>query len=330
MSDGHPVCDRDKKHIEINLGLACNNKCLFCLAGGVGAFVPFEQARAEAADHAARGFNSVGFIGGEPTLWPRIADLVRECTRLGYRHIHIISNGRRLADARFLDSLIHAGVTRFSVSIHSHDADVEDRLSGVPGGFREKHQALQNLLQRWESRSLVQKVSLNILLNKLNLGTLNSTLEFFGNMGFTEIRLLSIRPENRAMENFDLLVPRLTEVRRHFQAMMPVVRRYRLNIRVEPSPYCLFHDIPGIARLVARDQIDQVIHYDRNADREAFSWKERRATHNRVKAEFCARCLFDTVCEGVWRGYAERLGFEELHPVEDPPLSGKRNRNQRQ
>jgi len=36
----------------------------------------------------------------------------------------------------------------------------------------------------------------------------------------------------------------------------------------------------------------------------------------KVKDEGCARCRYDSVCDGVWRNYVRRHGWEEIQPVE--------------
>jgi cyclic pyranopterin phosphate synthase len=35
----------------------------------------------------------------------------------------------------------------------------------------------------------------------------------------------------------------------------------------------------------------------------------------RDKRAECARCKYDAVCEGVWRNYLKRRGWDEFEPV---------------
>jgi len=38
----------------------------------------------------------------------------------------------------------------------------------------------------------------------------------------------------------------------------------------------------------------------------------------REKRPECTRCRYDAVCEGVWRNYLSRYGWEEMAPVAEP------------
>lgn len=313
--------DGEKKHIEISLGMACNNKCLFCLNVGLRKFVPYEQIVMEAGKCAAEGYNSIGLIGGDPTIYPRIFDLGRELVKMGYQHIHAISNGRRYCNMEFLDAMIAAGFNRFSVSIHSHLPEVEDRLTGRPGGHKQKIQGLQNLIRRFRDGAFHDRVPINIVMNKLNIGNLDATVRFFSDIGITDMRLLIIRPEGYALENVDLLVPRLTEVRERLPAIIRIAHTRRLRVMMDPPPFCLFYDIPGLNRLIARDYIDSVISdAPENDSRETFSWNEYRV-RKKVKEPGCAICCFNRQCEGVWEGYVKVFGFGEFLPVSREMLS---------
>jgi len=305
------------KHVEINLGLACNNSCLFCLAEGIKTFVPFEQVVVEAKSFARQGYDSLGFIGGEPTIYPRIADLVRQCSQMGFTSIQLISNGRRLRDESFALALIQAGITRFSISIHSHIEHVEDTLTGFVGGFRQKIEGIENLAALHGAGKLRDIVAVNMVVNKMNFRDLSSSLRFFTRMGIHEFRLLTMRPEGRATENMDDLAVKYSDFHDVLPGLILTARKHNLNMFLDPFPHCLFRDIPGVLDIVATDHIDIVIHSDRDFVRETFSWNQRRCAFNKTKGPRCAKCRFDCVCEGVWKGYADRFGFDEFVPVDE-------------
>ncbi len=313
--------DDKKKHIEISLGMACNNKCIFCLNVGPRKIVPFEQVRKEAAEYAGAGYNSIGLIGGDPTVYPRISELGRQIKAMGYKHIHMISNGRRFSDIEFLDELIEAGFNRFSVSIHSHLPEVEDKLTQRPGSHAQKIQGLKNLVRRSREGAFRERVPINIVMHKLNIDNLAASVRFFSDIGITDMRLLIIRPEGYALQHFDLLVPRLTRVRERLPAVIRAAHLRKLKVMIDPPPYCLFYDIPGFNRMVARDYLDYVISDapDR-AVRETFSWNEYRLKQ-KVKDPGCNNCCFNGICEGVWTGYVKVFGFDEFVPVTDEMLS---------
>jgi len=90
------------EHIEINLGKVCNNKCLFCMVYEnkdiLNKFVPSKQIKKELKHFRNKNYKSVGFLGGEPTVYPNILEIIRYAKELGYEEIHMVSNGRKFSD----------------------------------------------------------------------------------------------------------------------------------------------------------------------------------------------------------------------------------------
>ncbi len=308
--------DSHKKHVEINIGSACNNRCVFCVNEAKRGIVPFEQIIAEAAAYAAAGCNSVGFIGGDPTVHPDIVAIGRECARLGYRHINIISNGRLFSDDRFLDSLIEAGFNRFSVSIHSHRGDIEDRLTGVPGSFAQKIAGIRNLVTRHSQRAIREHIALNIIIHKLNINSADTLLKYFSDMGVTEYRLLTLRPDKNLEDNWESLLPRISAVRAKMPSVIRVADTRMLRVTLEPVPMCVFHNVRGIETLTGTDYLDAIVADGDTDARQHGSWRQNRIGLFKTKFPFCSECCFDTMCEGYWKGYVDRLGSGEFHPVD--------------
>ena len=95
--------------------------------------------------YRAKEYNSVGFLGGEITIYPDVLELIEYTKDLGYQNIHIISNARRFSDEKFLKQLIDNGITRVSVSIHSHLEEIENVLNNR-NSFSEQLQGIKNLM----------------------------------------------------------------------------------------------------------------------------------------------------------------------------------------
>ena len=82
---------RDKRrNVEINVGKACNNKCVFCLDGMPKKedqrFMDYAVMQEELRRWRQSGHDSVGFLGGEPTMMaapPARVDAKASLTRAG-------------------------------------------------------------------------------------------------------------------------------------------------------------------------------------------------------------------------------------------------------
>ncbi|RME23996.1 MAG: radical SAM protein, partial [Deltaproteobacteria bacterium] len=161
---------------DINIGKACNNRCRFCSnenpTPAERRWARPEQVREEIELNWKKGARSIGFLGGEPCLYPNLERVIAHARQIGYERISICTNGQLLADRKLLDRLVGAGLTRVAVSIHSHSARLEDYITRRPGSFRAKIDALKNLVRARDTAQLPDGLSLNTVLHGKNVESL--------------------------------------------------------------------------------------------------------------------------------------------------------------
>lgn len=185
-----------RKHVRIVS--MCNNNCIFCLAGDKRKkkfMRSIEDLKKELVEGLNHGCTRLILSGGEPTINKNIASIAKFAKELGYEKIQVISNGRMFAYNKFAKDLTEAGVDEVTFSIHSHLPEVHDYLTGVKGSFEQSIKGLKNVL------SLNKIVSVDIVLNKLNIEKIKETLEFFNNIGAKEFDLLMVTPFGYAFDN---------------------------------------------------------------------------------------------------------------------------------
>jgi MoaA/NifB/PqqE/SkfB family radical SAM enzyme len=78
--------------------------------------VPYEDLAARLAKLAEMRTWAVCLTGGEPTLHPRLAELVMEMRRLGFRRRQLITNGTLLT-AELIEELNRGGLTDMQISV---------------------------------------------------------------------------------------------------------------------------------------------------------------------------------------------------------------------
>ncbi|MBI3288421.1 MAG: radical SAM protein, partial [Elusimicrobia bacterium] len=180
------------KNVEINPGRLCNNKCVFCMSGEERddhePWADLERMKVEIRVHHENGARSLGFLGGEPSTYPHILDCIRYARELGYQRVALCTNGTRLADPDFLEKALESGLTRATVSVHSHIPEIEERLVEVPGILEKKIQAIDNLVAVKRAGRLPDNVSLNPVLNRLNAPHMEAFARFFAARGIDDIR----------------------------------------------------------------------------------------------------------------------------------------------
>ncbi|MBM4396611.1 MAG: radical SAM protein [Deltaproteobacteria bacterium] len=182
----------------VRLTRACNNRCMFCLDSGAhdGHAIPEDQVRARIVQGRADGAQRLILSGGEPTIHPRFLDLVAFGRESGYDWIQTITNGRMMGYRRFADTAAANGLREATFSMHAHRADLYDRLVGVEGAFPQAIRGLRNALD------LRLVVSVDVVLNRLNLPHLREILEFYMAMGVFEFDLLYLVPFGRGFDEF--------------------------------------------------------------------------------------------------------------------------------
>jgi len=346
-----------RKNVEINVGKACNNRCVFCLDGlpkrEDRSYMPWPKMQAELERWYAEGYRSVGFLGGEPTTYPKICDSVAYARELGFTRVAIATNATKLRLEHFTDRLLAAGLTRATISMHGHTAALEDRLTRVPGNFEKKCRAIRYLVHKRQTEgALPDGLSINIVLNGWNYRHLPRMMRFFyEELCVDDIRVNFIRPEGYADRNPDLtpqyhkvvpwLVKAIVLAETHFQrvftfggfpmCVLPkslrnnaaLLSRYMGEYR-DLSTACSIrpdggHFVPAGATLEpetwAGTEASSVVFMDETEQRVRFNWQDRKQLDLKGKPRACASCDLVQVCEGVWKPYLEIWGDGRFRPV---------------
>ena len=349
--------ERDqRRNVEINIGKACNNRCVFCIDGlpkkEDRSYMPFPQMKAELDRFYHDGHRSVGFLGGEPTTYPKIVDSVAYAKELGYTRIAIATNATKLRLHHFTDRIIDAGLTRVTISMHGHTADLEDRLTRVPGNFEKKVRAIQYLQEKRAQGLLQDGLSVNIVLNGWNHNHLPKMMNFFYNqMGLDDLRVNFIRPEGYAEGDADL-TPRYKDMMPNLlKAIILNEQHFKRVFTFGGIPYCVMppalRNNPGLLRRYMGEYRDlstscsirseggdlippgqkpdptswikhhksTTVQFDKAEERARFNWQDRKKHDLKGQPDACRVCDFEPVCEGVWKGYLEIYGTEDFHAL---------------
>lgn len=319
------------KNVDVNIGRRCNLRCRFCLDGGLlpeqKRWVPAERALAEIHRGFAQGCRSLGLLGGEPTVYPHLETLIRAAREIGYERVTIITNGVRLGDAELCDRLVAAGLTRAAVSIHAHRADIEDRLTGRPGGFAAKVAGLGHLVHHRQQGSLPHGVAVNTVVTTPNTPHLRRIYRFFLQLGVEDVRFNFVRPWGRVLQHPEL-VPRYREAARRATAVI-VDREQtgRGHVTFGDFPVCVWpwevRINPALRQRYFGEHHDletQVAVFGapegEDPDLQRFDVAERRRATQKRHPPVCEECALRTVCEGPWTTYLELHGASELEALD--------------
>jgi MoaA/NifB/PqqE/SkfB family radical SAM enzyme len=295
------------QRVDLKLGFSCNNRCSFCVQGDKRATHgprSLDRVRRDLADGLQRGARQLVLTGGEPTLYEGLFDVIRLARKLGYDGVQIQTNGRLFCYERVCRAAIEAGATEFSPALHGARADVHDGLTRAPGSFDQTVRGIENLVR------LGQQVITNSVITTPNFRELAELGRTLVALGVAQFQFAYVHIVGSAAEFQDVVVPRKRDIMPHVIQGLEVGRAAGVRCLTEAIPFCL---LPGYESHVAERVIPDAVVYD--ADHVIADHRVYRRSEGKAKGPRCGECRWDAECEGPWREYPERFGWEEFVPV---------------
>lgn len=210
-----------KKHW-VRAVTACNSRCLFCLDMDTprNVFLSEEQIHAD-LKHGRDELDADKVIisGGEATLHPKFADIVRYARSIGYDRVQTVTNGWNFAQRDFYRSCMAAGLGEITFSLHGHTPELHDRLTQHHGSFKRLVKGMVRALR--DPRGPI--VNIDVVINKQNVGVLDKIIELGSSLGVYEYDLLHVIPQAEAFRMREHL---FYDVREHMDMLHRV---FRLN-----------------------------------------------------------------------------------------------------
>jgi radical SAM protein with 4Fe4S-binding SPASM domain len=220
--------------MDLALTYRCNNNCAHCYNARPRQHpeLTTEQWKKLLDRVWALGIPHVVFTGGEPTLRPDLAELIAHAEKNG-QITGINTNGRRLKDAAYLQSLVDAGLDHVQITLESHDAEIHDEMVRASGAWADTTAGVRNALA---TRLYVMT---NTTLLRLNAPLLAQTLDFLAETGVPTVGLNALIYSGRGLEVDTGLreteLPQLLELARE-----GTQRRGQRLIWYTPTQYCHF------------------------------------------------------------------------------------------
>lgn len=296
------------KRFDLKIGFECNNHCRHCVQGKkriLGRPKTVAALKMELRQ-ARQDCQTLVFTGGEPTLHNRLIALIRFASEIGYTHIQIQTNGRRLAYGAFAKACVDAGADEFAIALHGHTASLHDYLTQAPGSFDQTILAIKNI------RRLGLNVITNTVITKPNYRNLPDIARLLVNLDVKQFQFAFVHILGFAKKNWKNIVPRMSLVMPYVKAGLDIGVKAGKNVMTEAIPLCLLGDHKEFA---AEKIIPQTKISDFRSVIENFTIV--RQTEGKTKGPRCESCCLSSRCEGPWREYPEYFGWDEFVPPEN-------------
>lgn len=177
---------------EMILTERCNFKCPYCrgLRDDCKGDMPYGDAIDVLNQWISQGLKNVRFSGGEPTVYPKLIDLVKHCVSHNVR-VAISTNGAASRD--YYQKLVDAGVTDFSISLDACCSADGGRMAGTSETVWER--VVSNI--RYLAKLVY--VTVGVVLTEDNVDKLCGIVKFAHDLGVADIRIISAAQFNRVL-----------------------------------------------------------------------------------------------------------------------------------
>lgn len=195
--DACPICDLDLEttapfsttptapyRMDLALTYRCNNNCAHCYNARARNYPELTtQEWFRVLDKLWElGIPHIVFTGGEPTLRDDLPELIRHAEQNG-QITGLNTNGRKLKDPAYLQTLIDAGLDHIQITLESHQPEIHDQMVRAAGAWQDTIAGVRNAV----AANLY--VMTNTTMLKLNSPFMADTLEFLGQTGLKTIGL---------------------------------------------------------------------------------------------------------------------------------------------
>ena len=321
------------ERLHISIGAVCNNNCVFCMEEdrdaryiNNSAMTP-ERVRWVLESH--QGAEEVCFTSGEPTTRDELPEFIRWAKELGYPRISIMTNGRRVGYFPYAVALAKGGMNRFYISIHGHTKKLHEGLTRTPESFEQTVAGLDSIakLKRYGV-----DLHTSTVITKRNLPDMAEIYAFLREHGVDQVVFNVMQANGRADTHFEQIFPTYSEIASQFRAFIEASSEKQPMAFLVDIPLCTTQGVPDFNR----GYVEQYRHFDLDTQvhlpaETTETRQERRGEGDgkdllmvlrsdlddaqRLKRESCANCKYESVCEGVWKNYLKRYGWDEFVPV---------------
>jgi pyruvate-formate lyase-activating enzyme len=292
----------------LNTTTFCNAKCKFCIVydklNRPELNMTDEQVYATLRQSRAGGSTEVGYSGGEPSIDPRIIDIVRFARELGFTHQSMNTNGIRFKQQQFCRDILDAGLTSIDISIHGHTDELHDGLVAKRGALAAIREACANL--RELSQTYRFHLSATIVLARDNYKELRNICVFLDSIGVTHKRLKYAYEGHMSHDMIIEQVAPYQEVVASIQEALDYLATKRWGFYITHIPMCLLGEHAAFSQDFERRQA--VMMFD---DHKVYG---EPAHYFRQDGDVCAGCVVNTMCTRLDGGYEKFHGRPALAP----------------
>lgn len=301
------------KRAVIDIGRACNIKCIFCYhkhvpAEGIKSLNELKEEVDRAAD---RGNTYIDFTGGEPTLVPHLPELIDYIGSKGMKCC-VISNA--IAHPNRVANIMGAGVDDWLISVHGVN-ETHNTLTANKGGF-------DKLLHTLDLISSEMDFRFNTVINKYNTGELLEIAALAAGYNVRIINFINFNPHhawaNRLEETYEFIA-NLRMVQPILESTIDYLESEGIGVNVRYYPMCRMRE--DLRRVICNDLQVGFDPYEWDYEiqpktYQAFrEWGVRNSNFTEEKEGACRICDLKNICGGINKYFNKATNGSAIDPI---------------
>jgi MoaA/NifB/PqqE/SkfB family radical SAM enzyme len=160
-------------------------------------------------------------------------------------------------------------------------------------------------------KKLDQEVIMNTVITKSNYRHLPEIAKLLVSLDVDQFQLAFVHADGSAGKNFQSVVPRMSLAVPYVKKAIDIGRRFNKNVMTEAIPFCF---MVGYEDSISEKVIPETKIYEHDYIVENFT--DARITRGKAKGGRCKKCRYYKICEGTWKEYPQKFGWEEFKPVQ--------------
>jgi len=307
------VVNQKERIYVIRTGSLCNNHCLMCYLQAYNKTT--KDIKNNIKEARFKGYDTLKFVGGEPTARKDILELISYANKIGFKNIKILSNGRRFSDNKFCNQIKKCGLTEIEISLHGHRDRIHSTITNRKNSFGEVLKGVENL----RAIDSIKTEKVNTVVSSYNYKMLGEMLDFIDKLGFKTWVIMDLVPQGRGFKNYRLLSVEPSKLAKTFLDLgKKCIKLKNLKMIIfDDFSFCFLPEgIKRFKNIYLCNAIGMLSCYDYDQIKKRFSFKnEEYVDKNKSKIAICEACLLKNQCTGIWNGYLELYGEEEINSL---------------
>lgn len=296
----------------------CNNNCVFCSNPKFDEYHSIDYIEKLLDEYKNNGVTEVYLTGGEPTIHPRILEII-SLVKKKDMVARIITNGIKLSDETFFSKLIDSGVDSINISFHTHAEGLSQKMYGNKDVIKKQKKALA--LNEKINKTL--PLYINITINSMNYTHLPEFIEYISK-NYKRVNHIIFNfldpgtPDginiSSAAKNPWIIVKH-SDMEPYLKKTLDTLKKNNITFRVERVPLCYLTENEQFStetrRIVKKEEYNALFLRQKNKS----ELRRIKGHDGRIKFKSCSICSLNDICAGVQNDYVKLHGSKEFYPI---------------